>query len=199
VKKIDIHFRSVMKSAGQWGEMELLNLSIQAFTTVLRSEEQEKQPGRKLLLWVGRGWPLLSSNNSMLTARTRAADFDQIVYFSRMLREDQMTAYSVALGQSDQFTGLYHGFLKGVKSDKQAVPSDLNTKVIAVQSGGQVLGPDNDLTPQLDNCIRDASTYYTLSFDPPKADARDEYHDLQPAVDKPGETARTTTGYYNEL
>jgi hypothetical protein len=85
-----------------------------------------------------------------------------------------------------------------VKSSREALPSHLNTKVLVTESGGLVLGPDNDLTPQLDNCFRDASTYYTLSFDPPRPDKRDEYHDLQVVVDKPGLTVRTNTGYYAE-
>jgi hypothetical protein len=161
-------------------------------------QKEGHQPGRKLLLWVGPGWPLLDGSNQMLTARLKAQFFGQILYFSQMLRKEQITLYSVSLGQPNLSTSLYHGFLKGVKTDKQAAPSDLNTKVIAVQSGGLVLGPDNDLSQQLDSCVLDASAYYTLSLDPPRPDTRDEYRDLQVVVDKPEVRVRTSTGYYDE-
>ena len=40
--------------------------------------------------------------------------------------------------------------------------------------------------------------YYTIAFMPPQAAGLDEYHDLKVVVNKPGLTARTYTGYYNE-
>jgi hypothetical protein len=40
--------------------------------------------------------------------------------------------------------------------------------------------------------------YYTLVFAPPPQSQPNEYHDLKVQVDKPGTTARTTSGYYNQ-
>ena len=60
------------------------------------------------------------------------------------------------------------------------------------------MAPDNDLTGQIDRCVRDATAFYTLSFDPPRADRANEYHDLKIEVDKPGLTALTSTGYYDQ-
>jgi len=67
-----------------------------------------------------------------------------------------------------------------------------------VQSGGRVLGPNNDLAAQIGSCVQDARSFYTLSFDPPRADRASEYHDLKVVVATPGLTARTNTGYYNQ-
>jgi VWFA-related protein len=197
LKATGTHFRSIGTSAAGWGEVERFQVSVQALTTVMQNLVQ--QPGRKLVLWVGPGWPLLNGTNELLSSRAQMGDFNEILYFSQMLRQEQITLDSVALGQPDIHTMLYHGFLKGVKSPKDALPSDLNSKVLATESGGLVLGPDNDLTPQLENCFRDATTYYTLAFDPPRPDKRDEYHDLQVVVKgKPGLTVRTNTSYYAE-
>jgi hypothetical protein len=44
----------------------------------------------------------------------------------------------------------------------------------------------------------DAGAYYTLSFDPPRAEHADEYHDLEVKIDKSGLKPRTNTGYYYE-
>ncbi|HEV2275263.1 MAG TPA: VWA domain-containing protein, partial [Acidobacteriaceae bacterium] len=62
--------------------------------------------------------------------------------------------------------------------------------------GGMIMGPDNDIVSQLNQCVGDANAFYRISFDPPAAEHADEYHDLKVVVDKPGVTVRTTTGYY---
>jgi hypothetical protein len=61
-----------------------------------------------------------------------------------------------------------------------------------------VLSPTNDLGGSLETCIRDAGTYYSVTFEPPPADGPDQYHKLDVRLDKPGLTARTNTGYYDE-
>jgi hypothetical protein len=71
-------------------------------------------------------------------------------------------------------------------------------KVLATQTGGRILGPDNGLKAQIDKCAQDATAFYTLSFDPSHADHPDEYHDLKVQIGKPGLTAHTSTGYYNQ-
>lgn len=112
-----------------------------------------------------------------------------------------MVVYSVSPADSTStgaYTFTYQSFLKGVKSAKQADSGDLALKVLAVESGGRVLGPDNDLAGQIDSCIADANAFYTISFDPSKADRADEYHELKVQIDKPGLNARTSSGYYNE-
>jgi hypothetical protein len=106
--------------------------------------------------------------------------------------------------------------LKGVQSERQASIDNLDRKVLAVQSGGRVLEPSDDLrtdimhtgltdrTPafdlagQIDKCVEEASAFYTLSFNPAPAERADEYRDLKVEIGKPGLTARTSTGYYDE-
>ena len=85
-----------------------------------------------------------------------------------------------------------------MRTPHQADSGNLALKVLAMQSGGLVLGPDNDLAGQIDRCVAEANAFYTLSFDPPKADRANEYHDLKVTVDQPGLTARTNTGYYDQ-
>lgn len=85
-----------------------------------------------------------------------------------------------------------------MKSAAKSDPDDLALKVLAVQSGGRVLGPDNNMAAQIDRCVEDASSFYTLSLDPPRADHANGYHDLKVLIGKPELTARTNTGYYNQ-
>lgn len=92
----------------------------------------------------------------------------------------------------------YKDFVKGVKSAKQAGSGELALQVLAVQSGGRVLDPGNDLTAQIGRCVGDLNNFYRISFAPAHADHSDEYHDLKVEIAKPGLTARTNTGFYNQ-
>jgi VWFA-related protein len=130
--------------------------------------------------------------------------FQAIVQLSTRLREGRTVVYSVSpanIGAGGTYasnTIRYMEFLKGVKSAREADSGNLALKVLVTQTGGQIMGPDNDLSGQIDRCIVDADAFYRISFDPARAQHADEYHDLKVAIDKPGLTARTDTGYYNQ-
>jgi hypothetical protein len=130
--------------------------------------------------------------------RAKQANFDVIVSFSTLIRQARMSLYSVAEGTGDIHSARYQDYVKGVKQAKQVDPTDLTLRVMAAQSGGRVLGPDNDLVAQINHSVADVTAFYTISFDPPRADLPDEYHDLKVQIGKPGLTARTNTGYYNQ-
>jgi hypothetical protein len=124
--------------------------------------------------------------------------FKSIVDFSTELRQAQITLYSVRQGMTDTNTYLYEGYLKGVKKTGLASMANLDLKVLAVQSGGLAIPPSNYLTPEIVRCVEDASAFYTISFVPPHANGPDEYHQLKVQVGRPGMTARTNSGYYDQ-
>ena len=84
-----------------------------------------------------------------------------------------------------------------MKTYRDADFGNLALKVLVTQTGGRILGPDNDLAGQIDRCVEDASAFYRISFDPPAAEHVDEYHDVKIIVNNPGVTVRTNSGYYN--
>jgi VWFA-related protein len=189
--------RTIDTGASGEGRLEQFQLSLRQMTAI--AENEARVPGRKLLIWVGPGWPILDSANFRMGEKDQRRYFDSIVELSTKLREARMVVDSVSpadITSSGAYTFTYQSFLKGVKSARQADSGNLALKVLAVESGGRVLGPDNDLAGQIDSCIADAGAFYTLSFDPPRADHADEYHDLKVQIDKPGLTARTSSGYY---
>jgi VWFA-related protein len=188
--------RVIGRAAGTYGDIERYQLSLQWASLIAKSEA--KRPGRKLLIWAGPGWPLLDRPGLETSSKGEQQIFNEIVDFSTTLREGRITLYSVSLGDPNVGTYLYQGFLKGVKTAEKANPSDLGLKVLATQSGGRALGPNNDISGQIEACVQDAGTFYTISFDPPKADKPNEYHDLKVEIGKPGLTAHTRTGYYNQ-
>jgi VWFA-related protein len=188
--------RVIGRSAGINGAFERYELSIR--TTDLIARNEAKRPGRKLLIWAGPGWPLLEQPGIQVSSHLQPQMFNEVVGLSTALREARMALYSVSLGEPQLGTYLYEGYLKGVKTPDKVNPANLALKVLAIQSGGRALPPDNDLAGQIAACVQEAGAFYTISFDPLPADKPNEYHDLKVEIDKPGLTAHTDTGYYNQ-
>jgi VWFA-related protein len=192
--------RTIDRSQGFYGAADRLNLSLRALEQL--TAYAGKQPGRKLLIWISAGWPLLSGPSVQLTEKNQEWLFNTIVESSRALREARVTLYSVdPLGLADAATSrefFYEEFLKGVPSANKVQSGNLALQVLATQSGGRVLNSSNDIAKLIADCLLDAKAYYTLSFDAPPADRPNEYHSLQVKVDKRGLIARTRTGYYAE-
>lgn len=188
--------RTLTRATGAWGAIERFEMSVKTIDRMAHIEA--RNPGRKLIVWIGSGWPLLDSPNMQVSWKQQQNLFKNIVSLSTLLREGQIELCSASQGMPDSYTYLYQGYTKGVKKASQAFLPDLSLKVLAVQSGGQVLPPSNDLAGEIDKCMRDVGAYYAIGFDPPLADGPDEFHALKVKVDKPGLTVRTDTGYYNE-
>jgi VWFA-related protein len=196
--RVDRRLRTIGRGTGAWGAIERFEQALQTISAI--AEEGAKMPRRKLLIWVGPGWPMLSGMNIQTSTKGQRRLFDSIVGVSTKLREARIAVYSVSLEDfsSSAKPFYYEDFLKGVKTAEKAIAPDLGLKVLAVQSGGRAMVPSNDLAGQIDACVQDAGAYYTISFDPPRADRANEYHDLKVLIGKPGLSARTNTGYYNQ-
>jgi VWFA-related protein len=191
-----IGLRNIRRSS-QYGGIDRFQLSMNAIRAM--AEQESNLPGRKMILWVSPGWPLLSGPGIELDPRQQSQIFSTIVGLSTQLRQARETLYAVdPLGAAEGIgrTFYYQDFLKGVSKASQVRLGDLSLQVLAIQSGGLALSSSNDVTSMLQNCLADAEAYYEMSFDPAPADHRDEYHNLVIQVSKPGLTARTRTGYY---
>jgi VWFA-related protein len=189
--------RSINRSQGFYGATERFDMSLRALHSVAAYEAT--RPGRKLMIWISPGWPLLSGPNLELTRKEEQQIFNSIVSLSNELRAAGVTLYSIdPLGLADfgVRTSYYEEFLKGVASPRHAQAGDLGLQVLAVQTGGRALNTSNDIAAAISTCTADADAFYVLSFEAPRADHADEYHSLAVAVDRPGVKARTRTGYY---
>lgn len=191
------HVSSINAAMGGDGWVERFQRSTRAIDDIAQNEQ--KKPGRKLLIWLGPGWPMLNRPSDDYTEKQQRRNFDFIVEVSTALRQAQLAVYSVApAGASGVNPILYQKFLSPVKRYQDAESGNLGLKVLAAQTGGKNMGPDNDLVSQMNRCIEDANAYYQISFNPPAAENSSEYHDLKVEVDRPGLIVRTTTGYYNQ-
>jgi VWFA-related protein len=177
---------------------ERFDLSIRTLSSL--SAHEGRRPGRKLMIWISPGWPLLSGGDLHLTPKTFQWLFDSTVVLSGVLRQARITLYDVdpigVLNSGGTRLTYYQEFLKGVTSPKKVQPGYVSLQVLALQSGGRVFNSTNDLTGAIADCARDADSFYVLSFDSSRADGPNQHHSLAVTVGKPGSTARTRTGYY---
>ena len=172
---------------------------------------ERSKPGRKLLVWVG---PSLSAGNGLYGMGGRLDEvrnkmtndnLDTIYWFSLLMREARVVLYTLTVlendprAQSGETEKYVNGMLPpGLIDPPKATYMNLDRKVLAVNSGGLVMKGSFAILEQIESCVREADTFYTLTFDPAHADSPNEYHDLRVLVNKPGLTARTTAGYYDQ-
>ena len=187
--------REIHRSAGAWGAAVRLDISIRVVDEIARIRgihAGPKTPHLDGARMADDGWPKRPDD---------AKGLDEI--FANIV-ECRLGCARPASRSTASQTDVrpLHPSLSGLdqrsKKGRRANPGDLGLKVLAVQTGGRALDPSNDMTSQIDRCIEDAAPYYTLSFDPPPADGPNEYHELRVLVDRPGLTARTRTGYYDD-
>ena len=189
--------RTVRRSAGFYGAAERYQLSLKALEMLVMHEAP--RPGRKIIVWISPGWPLLSGPNVDLTSKQQERIFGNIVNLSDQMRTAHTTLYSIdPLGVADigVRTSYYKEFVKGVSEPRQVQAGNLGLQVLATQTGGLALNAANDLTAQLEQCVADGQAYYEISFDPPLSDKVNEYHHVEIRLADKKLTARARQGYY---
>jgi VWFA-related protein len=186
-----------IRRSSQWEASDRFRLSLNALQSLVAAVANT--PGRKMILWVSPGWPLLSGPRVYLDAKQQDQIFSEVVNLSTVLRQTHITLYAVnpiGAGESVGRTFYYQDFLKGVSKPGNVQVADLSLEVLAMQTGGLVLNGSNNIAGYLQQCMADADAYYELSFSPAVAEHRNEYHHLEVQVAKPGLIARTRDGYY---
>ena len=143
VQKLKGNISTINPAMGGEGMLERFQLSVRQLATI--AENEARKPGRKLLVWIGPGWPMLNRPTDEYSERNQRRTFENIVELSTRLREARMVLYSVepedpSVG-GGKYDLLYQEFLDPVSSPKQAQPGNLGLKVLVTQTGGVILGP----------------------------------------------------------
>ncbi len=190
--------RSIGRNQGVYGAGDRLTVSIRALEQLTAAAAQ--QPGRKLVIWVSPGWPILTGPRIELSSQDQRKLFGEIVTLSNTLRKADVTMYDVdPLGTADAVRGqtiYYEEFLKGVKKPQQVQYGNIALQVLAVQSGGRVFNSENDISAEIAMAMADASNYYVLTFAGQPGDGPDQYHSIDIKLGQSGLKAHTRTGYY---
>ncbi len=92
--------RTITRSQGIYGADDRIGLSLNALQQL--ADYEAPRPGRKLVIWISPGWPLLSGPREELTDKDQQRLFNNIVGLSDRLRQARITLYSVdPLGTAD--------------------------------------------------------------------------------------------------
>jgi VWFA-related protein len=192
----EIGLREITRNS-EWGDSERLQICIKAFQQFLGYASN--LPGRKIVLWVSPGWPLISGSRSYLTSSQEQQIFNEIVGISTQLRQIDLTVYDInpiGVTESLERADDYEAFLKGISKPSQVEFGNLGLQVIAVQSGGLALEGNSDIAGMIQRCLTDAKSWYEIGFTPLPADKPNEYHHIEIKLDQRDLNARTRDGYY---
>ncbi|QMV19278.1 VWA domain-containing protein [Granulicella sp. 5B5] len=194
----NIGLRDINRSQGFYGASDRMSISINGLRQLI--ELEEKRPGRKLVLWVSPGWPILSGPGVELDDKEQRGIYANVVSFSTELRKAGITLYNInswGVGESLGRAFYYESFVNGLKKPGDATLGNLSLQVLAEQSGGLVLN-SSDVVGMLQQCAADADHYYRITFMPEPGEGAATYHQLQVKVAAGGLTARTREGYYTQ-
>ena len=150
--------------------------------------DQREIARRKVVVWISPGWPVNSGE----------IGFDEATELSTRLREARIMLDNVNVWPNPVQSFNYHDYLEAPRSQKDMQPAKLALQVIATHTGGLVLDSSGDLDRDIERCVEEARSFYTLTLNPPHTYQMDEFHGLRVQVDRPVLTVRAPTGYYNE-
>src|SRR5580692_7250011 len=100
--KSSLGLHSIHRSGGIYSAGERLQLSLKALFEL--GTREAARPGRKIILWISPGWPVLSGPGvqEQMGAKQEQEIFNDVVKLSTLLREGQITLYSIdPLGNAD--------------------------------------------------------------------------------------------------
>lgn len=198
VDNAQVSLREITRSAGFWGADERMDDSIRAMQQLVHYAAG--LPGRKLILFLSPGWPLLSGPEVQLQAKQREEVFANVVALSTEMRRGNITLDSLnPLGPGEPLIqeNYYMSFLKGLRRPGDADLGDLSVQVLAIQSGGLVIN-SSDIAGTIAKALEDTKAWYEITFQEPPAETQNEYHHLQVNVNQPGLVVRTRDGYYDQ-
>ena len=159
--------------------------------------EERRGPGRKLMFWIGNGWPIKD--------RRAAGLSDLSIELLTRMREARINLWTASKWPFNDESGnpmlvtdyLYKEFLRGPKPDTVDL-NYLSLPVIAARSGGGVLNTRHNLATLIGEHLKEESRYYSITFDPSRTNVVDEYHHLKIEIDEHDLTSQVFEDYYDE-
>jgi VWFA-related protein len=191
--------RQINRSS-EWSGPERLQICLTAFHQLLGYAAN--LPGRKLVIWISPGWPLISGPNVYLTLKEEQQIFGDIVSAYTQFRQSDLTLYNVnpvGPGESVDRANYFETFLKGVGKPNDTQLGDLGVQVLSIHSGGLAIESNSDIAAMIQRCLADAHSWYEISFDPLPAEKPNEYHHIEIKLAQRDLVARTLDGYYANL
>jgi VWFA-related protein len=163
-----------------------------AFLTLRRvAQATVGHPGHKNMIWIGRGFPSLRTEDFPLDTENRINNAVQECV--NVLRDARITLYTIdpaglqvdpqAYGTGAAFTDPFGGNYQFAR--------------LATATGGRSLYGRNDVDAEIGTAIRDGSSFYSLTYRPSDDSHNPQkFRRIKVTVDRPGLTVTTREGYY---
>ncbi len=193
--------RPFLRIEGFYNDTDRLQASLNAMGAFLA--HQATQPGHKLFIWIGRGWPLMMNTQTFADRKQEETFFSTLTALISASRHGRVTLYSVESARSpDERTvewESYAMYMKPVTNPMKTPVGSFSIQVLSIKTGGVAFpfSGATDLAGTIARGYADANKSYFLAFASPLEGKPDQYHSLEIRVNKPGLTARTREGFYS--
>lgn len=196
--QVSVSRRLMERRSGIYGSEELLRMSLDALTAFINQERPA--PGRKIILWLSPGWPLLNAVPYGLSPSQKQRVFNSVIKYSIGLHQARMTLYCIdpsgAADAGSTESSRYQQFLKALNNPERAQIGDMGLQIFATQTGGRVFIGNDSLINSINHAVEDLTLYYELTIPAGKADHEHPFHEIQVKINEPKVTAQTINGYY---
>jgi hypothetical protein len=179
------------------GAAERLAMSLGSLEQI--AEAVSGHPGRKNVIWVGRGFPAINIQDS--TDQEAAVIQKAVQHVIDVMRDARITLTTIdptanTTAIVDIETPEDLDIAEGANG-ADPMAGLVNFQLLAPATGGRVYLSRNDVDAEIGTSIRDGDNYYTLSYTPTSQnDAAQPYRRISIKMSRPGLTATTRNGYY---
>ena len=185
-------------AAGYAGEMEREEWSLRNVSKLAIYESA--RPGRKLVLWISHGWPPLDQSDNYLSDYYLKGIFRNVVQLKNELVAARITLDAIdPRGPVPGVNPFYYlDYVKPLTRYTEARSPNLMLEVLATHTGGRVLDISTDILSEIDLCLSDLNSWYTLLYNAPPSTKPDQFHAIAVRVNRPNTQTRAISGYYSQ-
>jgi VWFA-related protein len=190
--------RSMNGGAGEDGVVRL-GQSLQTLQSI--AQAAAGTPGRKTIIWVGKGFPSVDLTN--LDDDSASKLYEAIKRCTNLLLQSRVTLYVV---DPTGLSSTTYDNSADIPVDLAALEEEsgdepfsngIRFSKLAPATGGRVFKLRNDVDQEIASSIQDGSLYYTLSYRPTGESAEPgEYRHIRVTMKDPNLKAATRDGYY---
>lgn len=190
-------WKMAKSGAGGSGAFERMGMSLNSLYSM--AEAFRGTPGRKTVIWVGKGFPAVD----LLNLDTSSTILLQagIKRITNALLDSRITLYTIdpssqlgtigVIGTSDDLQDYE------TRNDGQPFADEISFSTLAPATGGRAFFSRNDIDAEVAEGTEAGSNYYTLSYTPSNPPtATEQYRHIRIKMRDPNLTASTRDGYY---
>jgi len=171
LKALDAHLPQypwqMMRNAGDYGALERMAQTLGILGQI--ADASKGTPGRKNVVWLGSGYPMVDT--TQFDPDDQAKMLTVIKTATQRMLASRVTLYVVdpggVQGQTQEDTSVDGTSPTGTSGNGLGpLSGKLEFSNFAAETGGEVFAERNDLDIAVDQGLRDASSYYTLTYTP---------------------------------